>query len=60
MKNCKKCGRKNGVHKISCESKKQYLITPKFENKEDIKHWGLVEESMFIMLNNIVNNKDNS
>jgi hypothetical protein len=60
MKKCKQCGQKKGVHKMSCESKKQFLITPKFENKEDIKHWGVGEENIFIMLNNIVNGKNNS
>lgn len=57
MKKCDKCGQKKGVHKMSCEIKKKVLIVPKILNKEDEKHWGFGEESIFNMLNDIVNGK---
>lgn len=40
---------------MSCESKKQFLVSPNFLNKKDAKHWGFGEEHLFKMLNDIVN-----
>jgi hypothetical protein len=57
MAKCKKCGQKDGVHKMSCESRKQVVVEPEFLNKEDEKHWGFGEDAFFRMLNNIVNGK---
>lgn len=57
MKKCKKCGQKKGVHKMSCETQKKVLIVHDFINKEYEKHWGFGEESIFNMLNDIVNGK---
>lgn len=54
---CKQCGQKDGVHKMGCESRRQTVILPKFENEDDKKHWGYGEEALFKMLNNIANGK---
>lgn len=57
MAKCKQCGQKEGVHKMSCESRKQVVIEPEFLNKEDDRHWGFGEKLIFKMLNDIVNGK---
>lgn len=56
MEKCSKCGQKKGVHKMSCETRK-IVVTPKFLDPNDIKHWGFGEEYIFKMLNDIVNGK---
>lgn len=55
MKKCKKCGQKDGVHKMSCETRKQVVVKPEFLNKEDDEHWGFREKYIFEIINNIVN-----
>ena len=35
MKKCKQCGQKEGVHKMSCESKKQFIVFPKLINEDN-------------------------
>ena len=54
MKKCKQCGQKDGVHKMSCESKKQFIV---FQQLSDEGVIG--DKNIFKMLNDIVNGKLN-
>ena len=36
MGKCDKCGQKDGVHKMSCESRKQFIVFPKLVDKKII------------------------